>query len=398
MTCNQPSRRIAATRCDDAAVLVSLELSRSKWLLTVLLPGGGKLSRYSLPGGSGGLLLERLDQLQAKAAHRLGGPVRLIVIQEAGLDGFWVHRLLEGHGVESHVVDPASVPVPRRRRRAKSDGIDGETLVRVLAAWLRGEPRVCSMVVPPSVEQEDRRRLVRERAVLLQERIELTNRIRGLLGAQGIVGYDPMRRDRRPRLAALTTGDGRALPPQLTREIARALDRLELVLGQIAALEAERDALLAAASTATGEAPGEMTGAPAAALLRLRSLGPDFAGVLWLEGLFRSFANRRQVAAYAGLAPSPWQSGKVVRDQGISKAGNPRLRKTMVELAWLWLRYQPASALSRWFQARVGARSGRQRRIAIVALARKLLVALWRYVTQGVVPEGATLKPTARAA
>lgn len=382
MSCNQPSRRIAAIRCDDAAVLASLELSRSKWLLTALLPGGEKLSRHSLPGGSGDLLLERLDQLRAKAAHRLGGAVRLMVIQEAGLDGFWVHRLLEARGVESHVVDPASIPVPRRRRRAKSDGIDGETLVRVLAAWLRGEPRVCSMVVPPSVEQEDRRRLVRERATLLGERIELTNRIRGLLGAQGIVGYDPMRRDRRLRLETLMTGDGRPLPAQLRREILRALDRLELVLGQIAALEAERNALLAAA-----------TDAPAASLLRLRSLGPDFAGVLWLEGLFRSFANRRQVAAYAGLAPSPWQSGEVARDQGISKAGNPRLRKTMVELAWLWLRYQPGSALSRWFQARVGDSRGRPRRIAIVALARKLLVALWRYVTQGVVPEGATLRP-----
>ena len=197
--------------------------------------------------------------------------------------------------------------------------------------------------------------------------------------------YDPLRADRRTRLAALQTGDSRPLPDRLGKEIAREVDRLELVLSQLAEVERERDALLARATDADPHSAPAM-------LVRLRGIGPEFASLLWLEALFRRFNNRRQVAAYAGLAPSPWQSGGVDREQGITKAGNPRLRHTMVELAWFWTRHQPGSALSRWFAERVGQGRGRVRRIAIVALARKLLVALWRYVTQGTVPEGAVLK------
>jgi transposase len=186
-------------------------------------------------------------------------------------------------------------------------------------------------------------------------------------------------------LDVLVTGDGRALPAHLKSEIQRELARLELVLSQLVAVEAERDALMAQTAAADPNAP-------AAALTRLRGIGPEFASLLWLEGLFRRFNNRRQIAAYAGLAPSPWQSGGIDREQGIAKSGNPRLRRTMVELAWFWLRHQPASELSRWFQERVGQARGRVRRIAIVALARKLLIALWRYASHGVVPEGAVLK------
>ena len=251
-------------------------------------------------------------------------------------------------------------------------------------AWARGERRVCSMVQAPSPEEEDRRRLTRERGALLEERIRHTNRIRGLLSGQGIRDYNPLRRDCLKRLEGLRTGDGRELPAMLKEEIRRELDRLALATTQLAAVERARDALI--------RADAEERNNPAAMLLKLKGLGPEFASLLWLEALFRSFANRRQVAAYGGLAPSPWQSGGVERDQGISKSGNRRLRKTMIELAWFWLRHQPDSALSRWFQARVGAAKGRVRRIGIVALARKLLVALWRYVTQGVVPEGAVLK------
>jgi transposase len=287
--------------------------------------------------------------------------------------------------LESHVVDPGSVAVPRRQRRPKSDAIDGETLLRVLMAWKRGEPRVCSMVVPPGPEDEERRRLVRERKMLVAERTRETNRIRGLLASQGITDYDPLRRDRRARLEGLRTGDGRALPQRFTAEIARALDRIELVERQIAELEEERKALVQSAS-------GPSSSLAAARLLALRGIGPEFAAVLSLECFFRHFDNRRQLAAYAGLAPSPWQSGQIDRTQGVSKAGNSRLRTAMVELAWLWVRYQPGSALTAWFQQRVRAERGRPRRIAIVALARKLLVALWRYVTEGLVPEGAVLK------
>jgi transposase len=383
MTCNQPSQRQAAIRLDDAAILVSLELSRSTWLVTSLSPGSEKMSKRSVAAGDGPALLERLRQLRVRAEQKLSRALEMVVIQEAGLDGFWLHRLLEADGIESHVVDAASIAVSRRRRRAKTDRIDGEALLRTLLAWRRREPRACSMVVAPSVEEEDRRRLVRERDALVGERIRETNRIRGLLATHGIYDYDPLRGNRRKQLDMLVTGNRQPLPPHLKSELARSLDRIELLLRQIADLEAAREALLS--EQTSPDAPGPL-------LLRLRSLGPDFTTVLWLEGLFRSFANRRQVASYAGLAPSPWQSGRIERDQGISKAGNPRLRKTMIELAWLWLRYQPGSALSRWFHQRVGDQRGRVRRIAIVAMARKLLIALWRYVTQGVVPDGAVLK------
>ena len=371
-------------RANNITLFASLELSKSKWVVTINSPGSEKFSKHVVEGGDGAGLLDLLSRSRAKAEQRYGVQIKTIVIQEAGLDGFWIHRLLLADGIESHVVDPASIAVARRHRRAKTDGIDGETLLRTLMAWARGERRVCSMVRAPSPEDEDRRRLTRERGTLLKERIQHTNRIRGLLSGQGVRDYNPLRRNRFERLEALRTGDGRELPAMLKAEIRRELDRIALATTQLAAVERARDALI----RTDAEEPNN----PAALLLKLKGLGPEFASLLWLESLFRSFGNRRQVAAYGGLAPSPWQSGGVERDQGISKSGNRRLRKTMIELAWFWLRHQPDSALSHWFQARVGAAKGRIRRIAIVALARKLLVALWRHTTQGVVPEGAVFK------
>lgn len=216
-------------------------------------------------------------------------------------------------GIESHVVDAASIATPRRRRRAKTDKIDGEALVRELLAYKRGEPRVCAMVRVPSVKEEDHRRIGRERKALVGQRTCHVNRIKGLLFAQGITGYEPLGRDRRHRLEELRTGDGRALPEHLKGQIRRELDRLELVIAQIKEVQAERDALLAI----------EVAETPAATLLDLKGIGPDCAAILYSEGLFRHFDNRRQVAAYAGLAPTPWQSALVQRQQGVSKAGNP---------------------------------------------------------------------------
>ena len=380
------SATVVATtaRANDTTLFASLELSKSKWVVTINSPGSEKFSRHLVEGGDGAGLIDLLSRLRAKAEQRSGAPVKAVVIQEAGLDGFWIHRLLIANGIESHVVDAASIAIPRRHRRAKTDSIDGETLLRTLMAWARGERRVCAMVRAPSPEDEDRRRLTRERGTLLKERIQHTNRIKGLLSCQGVRGYNPLRRDRFERLEALRTGDGRELPPMLKAEIRRELDRLAQVTTQLAAVERARDALV--------RTEAEERNNPADLLLKLKGIGPEFASLLWLEALFRSFGNRRQLAAYGGLAPSPWQSGSIEREQGISKSGNRRLRKTMIELAWLWLRHQPDSALSRWFRARVGAAKGRVRRIGIVALARKLLVALWRFVTQGVVPEGAVFK------
>ena len=379
-----PRPEQTAIRTDLGAIFVSLELSRATWLITSLSPGRQKMSKHQVRGGDIAKLLACLAELQAKAHARTGQLFPLIVIQEAGLDGFWIHRVLQSEGIESHVVDPASIATSRRRRRAKTDKIDGEALIRALLAYKRGEPRVCAMVKAPTPREEDERRIGRERKILTAERVAHVNRIKGLLFAQGISDYEPMHRHRRARLDALSTGDGRPLPQHLKAQISRELDRLELLLEQLEAVEAERDALLAAT-----EGPDKP--ASAALLLDLRGIGPEFASVLWSEGFYRNYANRRQVAAYAGLAPTPWQSGAVDREQGVSKAGNPRLRTIMIQLAWLWLRHQPGSALSRWFHERV-ARRGCLRKTMIVALARKLLVALWRYVTAGVVIQGATMK------
>lgn len=348
------------------------------------------MSKHAVPGGAVAGLLARFSKLQDKAQARTGQRFPVIVIQEAGLDGFWIHRVLQAEGIESHVVDPASIATSRRRRRAKSDKIDGEALVRALLAYKRGEPRVCAMAKAPSRTEEDRRRITRERKVLICERVSHVNRIKGLLFAQGITGYEPLRRDRRQRLEELCTGEGRALPAHLKAQIGRELDRLELLVEQIKAVDAERDALLAAAQAPARPAP--------ALLLAVKGIGPEFAAILWSEGLYRHFDNRRQVAAYAGLAPTPWKSGSIDREQGVSKSGNPRLRATMIQIAWLWLRHQPHSALARWFHDRVERNGGRLKKTAIVALARKLLVALWKYVSAGVVIEGAIVSTQGKAA
>jgi transposase len=332
------------------AIFISLELSRSIWLVTSLSPGAGeKVSKHSVRAGDVAALLARFSELKQKTLARTGKSFPIVAVHEAGLDGFWLHRVLEREGIESHVVDPASIATSRRRRRPKTDRIDGEALLRALLAYKRGEPRVCAMVKAPTAEEEDRRRLCRERKVLIAERIVPINRIKGLLFSQGISGYEPLRRDRRQRLEELTTGDGRALPTHLKTQISRELDRLELLLDQIKLAEAERDAMLAEPQGPTGRM-----------LLEFKGIGAEFAANLWLEALFRHFDNRRQLASYAGLAPTPWQSGSVDREQGVSKAGNPRLRATLVEFAWLWLRHQPQSALALWFKERVSRNVARQ--------------------------------------
>jgi transposase len=387
MSLDHPREGPTAIRTNLGAIFVSLELSRSTWLITSLSPGGGeKMSKHSVSAGDIAALLARFSELMKKAFARTRRTFPIIVIQEAGLDGFWVHRLLHNEGIESYVVDPASIATSRRRRRAKTDKIDGEALVRALLAYKRGEPRVCAMARAPTPEQEDSRRLCRERKTLTVERVQHVSRIKGLLFSQGVSDYEPLRCNRRQRLDELKTGDGRCLPQHLKAQISRELDRLELPLEQIKAVETERDALI------SPKAKTEQSRAPQAMLISLKGIGPEFAAVLWSEGLYRSFSNRKQVAAYAGLAPTPWQSGSVDREQGVSKAGNPRLRTTLIQLAWLWLRHQPQSALALWFKERVRRNGGRLKKTTIVALARKMLVALWKYVSAGVVIDGAVMK------
>lgn len=287
--------------------------------------------------------------------------------------------------METHVVQPSSVPVDRRARRAKSDGIDAELVLRTLLTWLRGELRMCSMVPIPAEADEDARRCVHERAELIAERVGLVNRIGAVLATLGVREFDPLRRNRRERLDALHTALGTPLPPHAHAKIARMLDRLDLVRTQIAELERERDAVL------ENEEPDRADGM-IQQLTKLRGIGVQSATVLVREAFVREFANGKALGSYAGLAATPYSSGGTEREQGIDKAGNRRLRSVMIEVAWLWQRYQPGAAQVSWFRDRVSGTGSRMRKVMVVALARKLLIAQWRFATQGVVPEGAVLK------
>ena len=371
---------------EGAVVFVAMELSKTSWLLAAQSSPSGKASSHKLDGGDIAGLLALLRRLQARERRAEGEEVRVVLAHEAGYDGFWLQRRLAAEGIACWVMDPGSLQVDRRARRAKTDRLDAAMLLRALVAWCRGDRAACRMVQVPSLEREDARRTHRERQRLIAERVQHVNRVKGLLATQGVYEFRPLRRDRWARLAELRTGDGRALPPRLRREIEREFGRLELVLEQIQAVEAERDAAAAVPAAQDADAPA------VARLAKLGGNGTELATALVREGLHRPFANRREVAAYAGLTPSPHASGDRHRDQGISKSGIPLLRKSMIDLAWLWVRYQPDSALARRFAERVGAVRGSMRRIAAVALARKLLVALWKYVTTGLVPEGARLK------
>jgi len=376
----------APATAEYATVYVAFELSKTKWKLGVMLPGSEKMSRYTIAGGDLAALTARLAAARAKAA-RTGKPVRIVSCYEAGFDGHWLHRWLTEQGGINHEIDPASIQVNRRARRAKTDRIDLEQLMRALLAYLRGEPRACSVVHVPTVEDEDRKRRNRERGRLLKERTAHTNRIKGLLHAQGIRDVMPFKPGFVAKLERLRSGDGRPVPPRLKEEIVREHERLGLVSKQLAALEAASRAEQRAAVPGSAEAKTVM-------LARLKGIGPVGGQGLVNEVFYRSFDNRRQVGSYVGLAGMPYDSGDSRRDQGISKAGNHRARQLAIELAWLWLYHQPDSELSRWFRERVRDIKGRLRRITIVALARKLMVALWRYIETGVVPSGAVLRPS----
>jgi transposase len=364
-----------------ATVYIAFELSKAKWQLGVILPGSQKLSRFRIDGGDLEALSAHLASWRAKAAST-GKPVRIVSCYEAGYDGHWLHRWLTKQGVTNHVIDPASVQVNRRARRPKTDRIDLEQLMNTLLRYLRKELRVCSMVRVPSPEDEDHRRVSRERDRLLKERTGHTNRITGLLHAQGIRDVRPLARGFLVSLEDIRTGDGRPLPPRLKEEIVREHERLSLVHQQILALEKKSVCELRAPARGSAEERINL-------LVDLRGIGVVGGRKLVHEAFYRSFDNRRQVGSFFGLTNSAYDSGDSHRDQGISKAGNRRARALAIELAWSWLRYQPESELSRWFRARVGEVKGRVRRIAIVALARKLMVALWRYISLGLVPTGA---------
>ncbi len=377
-------REPSVTRDQSATLFVALELSKATWLVALHAPDRDRVSQHRLTGGDQEGLLALIGKARARAEAELGRPVRVMSCYEAGYDGFWLHRLLRERGIENHVLDAASLLVDRRARRAKTDRLDAAGLLRTLMALARGERQVCRVVRVPSPEEEDVRRQQRERERLMNEKVQHIGRIKGLLMTQGIRSFEPARRDWRERLQALRTADGRMLPSCLAAEIERECRRLWLVIEMLATLEQEIGSRLQSATEPGAERIRR--------LMALTGIGPVSAGVLVREVFYRDFTNRREVAHYLGLSPSPWKSGSVRRDQGISKAGNPRARRMAIELAWLWLQYQPGSALAVWFRTRVGSVKGRIRRIMAVALARKLVVALWRYLVDGIVPEGAVLK------
>ena len=374
------SSTLPTVAAERATMFVALELSKSSWLVALHSPVADKVSMHRFVGGDVAGLLALIARKQTQAEARLGRTIRVLSCYEAGYDGFWLHRLLCARGIDNRILDAASILVDRRSRRAKTDRLDAAGLLRTLMALDRGESRVCRVVRVPSVAQEDARRRSRERTRLVVERGQHSNRIKGVLMTLGVRDFEPTRRDWQERLGALRTADGQELPACLKAEITRECRRLHQVIVMIAEVEAEQAAALDAEE------------GQAARLIRLRGIGLVSATVLADEVFFRDFRNRREVAGYLGLASSPWASGRVQRDQGITKSGNPRARRTAIELAWLWLRHQPGSVLTRWFRQRVGTTRGRMRRIMLVALARKLIVALWRYLSDGLVPDGAELK------
>jgi transposase len=339
-------------------------------------------------------LLKQIERWQAEV-ERGGHQTRRIVLSyEAGRDGFWIARYLLAHGIEVQIMHPASIPVERRGRRAKTDRIDLDMLLRTLLAWLRGEPRVCSMVRIPSEAEEDMRRPERERERLVSERIALENRVENLLCLHGITGFKPRLKKAAERLEQLRSRAGAPLPPMpvlgpafgrtrgLLEELRRLMVRHRVLSEQLREIEAAREQIALAAEPDRAVQQIQM-------LSCVFGLGLATATGLVREVFCRSFADRKAIAGFVGLTGTPFNSGGSEREQGISKNGNPRIRRILLQLAWRWLRFQPDSALSCWFVERTGGAKGRIRKIMVVALARKLLVALWRYLETGELPAGA---------
>ena len=377
---------------DVATLYVALELSLKTWVVALRSSASDKVSLKQLPARDQAALFALIDEKQAELYAEGYREVRVVSCYEAGRDGFWLHRRLLEHGVESHVVDAASVSVPQHARRRKTDRLDVRVLLRELMGLMRHESD-CRVVRVPTPADEDERRLGRERQRLVGERVGHTNRIKGLLATHGIVDYQPQRRDRRERLAELRTALNQPLGRRLADEITRELERLELVMDQLKKIEAERDAIVA------NPPHDDANAAKIVKLARFESIANETATVFTREVFYRHFDRGRQVGAFVGFDGSPWRSGQMDHEQGISKRGNRRVRALAVQAALRWVRQQPDSALTGWFLSRVGATTkGAYKRKMIVALARKLMVALWRYLETGQVPTGAVLKPEAARA
>ena len=370
-----------------STLVVVVEMSKASWLVSGVVPGVERQPLKKLEPDATALL--RLIERWRNEAVRAGRPIsRIALAYEAGRDGFWLARWLIARGIEAHVIHSASVAVSRERKRAKTDRLDAAMLMRVFLGWLRGERGHCGMVAIPTMEEEDARRPSRERESLVNERSRIINRMKSALARLGIRGFKPHLRKAPERLAGLRTAEGTGLPANIIEEFRRDMARLALVREQISSIEKTRAERLE-------RAPDTGPHAMVRLLARVIGIGIETADMLVREILSRKLRDRRALARYAGLTGSPDESGLKSREKGLAKAGNARVRRGLIQLAWRFLMFQKDSALARWYRTRTEGPSGARKTTMIVALARKLLIALWRLVTTGEVPDGVELRPAA---
>jgi transposase len=369
----------------DSTLVAVIELSLKSWLVAGLVPGMARQPLKKLEADRDALL--RLLNRWRMDAEKAGKTIKRVAVAfEAGRDGFWLARWLRRQGIEAYVIHAASVAVSREHRRPKTDRLDTELLMRAFLGWLRGEKRHCQMCHVPSLEEEDARRPGREHDRLTREQTRLVNQIKAMLSWLGIAGFNAKLRRAKDRLAQLRTPDGLPVPANTAAELRRHIERLQFIRQQIKEIEQERAARLAAPAK-----PNE----PMQRLQQIVGIGPSTSDTLGNEMLMRPLRDRRAVARYGGLTGAPDESGSKRREKGLARAGNVRVRHTMIQLAWRWLTFQKDSALARWFFQRTENTGKLARKKMIVALARKLLIALWRYITTGEIPEGVTFRPAA---
>jgi transposase len=373
----------------DSTIIAVIEMSQSRWLVAAVVPGVERQPLKKIEANEEALL-KLLHRWRTEAGQAGREIKRIVAAYEAGRDGFWLARWLRARHVEAYVIHPASVAVSREHRRAKTDRLDTELLMRAFLGWLRGEKRHCSMAAIPTVAEEDARRPNRERGNLVTERTRIVNQMKAILARFGIRTFRPTLRRAEEKLDALCTAEGTPLLQNAHAELRRHFARLRVVREQIRAIEQERLRKLAAAP-AGGKGPHAMV----RLLARVLGVGIETADMLVHEVLSRHLRDRKAVARYAGLTGAPDESGGRRREKGLARAGNARVRRGMIQLAWCFIKFQKDSALAKWFDLRTADGRGSTRKTMIVALARKLLIALWRLVKTGEVPEGVALRPAA---
>lgn len=367
----------------------AIDLSKSKWVVAIDTGNALKPAVHVLPGFDTAGLLNLLSASALETVDPSEQPADVVVCYESGYDGFWLQRLLTAEGHRAIVFDPVSFPVNRRAKQAKTDKIDAKQMVRFLKTWVESDPTICTAIRIPSPEEEDAKRFHRERGALVAERTRLAARCRALLALEGVHDISPLAVTHVHRLDGLTTHDGRPFPVQKLAEVRRVFRRIKFINELIREVDAERDEAVQKNDARFPETEKALQ------LERIKGIGRYSACLLASEIYHRDFTNRKQLASYLGLTPTPRASGDVEKCVGIDKAGNKIARTLLVELAWNWLRFQPDSALSKWYRTFTATRAPASKKIAIVALARKIAVALWRYVGSGLIPTGVVMKAEA---